>query len=124
MNLPLKKLLINTLVLMVVILPFRSVLAMPVVMTSGHCAEMLAQNVDHDMSAMDMQHTQQTEKVSSCACCDQCDSNCSGCVHVFSAITVSLLEFSDIRMAEQVSVPGDFLLTRTLSPPSRPPLIL
>jgi len=124
MHSPLKKLLINTLVLMVVLLSFRSVLAMPVVMTSGHCEEMLVQHAGHDMSAMDMQPTQQTEKVSSCTCCDQCGGDCSGCVHISSAITVSFLELSDIRMTEQVSVPGDFLLTRTLSPPSRPPLIL
>ena len=129
MRLLFKKILINTLVLMVVMLPFRSVFAVP--MSSDHCAEpmtdvamVMMDHANHGMSPADFHDDQQEQALASCACCDQCDDDCTGCAQISSAITFDFLQLSEVRFNELVSVVADSLLTRTLSPPSRPPLKL
>ena len=131
MKLLFKKMLINILVLMVVILPLRSVFAMPMTISSDHCAvdtaeiEMVMMNhAGHHMSSSDFQDTQQEEKITACACCNQCDGDCTGCIHISSAIIFDFLQLSDLRTIEFISVVSDSLLTRIISPPSRPPLTL
>ena len=131
MKLLVKKMLVNILVLMVVMLPLRSVFAMPMTMLPDHCVvdtvevEMaMMDHAGHNMPSSDLQDTQQEKEATACACCDQCDGECTGCVHISSAITFDFLQLSDIRTTELVSVITDSLLTRTLSPPSRPPLTL
>lgn len=129
MKLLFKKMLVNILVLMVVMLPLRSVFAMD--MSMNHCAadsddmEMSMMNhAEHTMSSADMLDSQSVKKVSFNACCDQCDADCTDCVHISSAITYELLQLSDLKNSKFVSVVSNSLLTRTISPPSRPPLIL
>ena len=129
MKLLFKKMLVNILVLMVVMLPLRNVFAMDAPM--NHCKtdsvkmEMTMMNhAGHQMPSSDLMTEQQEKKVTACACCNQCDGDCTGCVHISSAITFESLQFSDLKITEPVSVVSNSLLTRTISPPSRPPLIL
>ncbi|MES0327806.1 MAG: hypothetical protein ABUK13_06415 [Gammaproteobacteria bacterium] len=129
MKLLFKKMLVNMLVLMVVMLPLRNAFAMD--MSMNHCEadsvemEMTMMNhAGHQMPSSDLMTDQQEKKVTACACCNQCDGDCTGCVHISSAITFEFLQFSDLKLIELVSVVSDLLLTRTISPPSRPPLIL
>ena len=131
MKLLFKKMLVNILVLMVVMLPLRSVFAMPMTMSPDHCVVDTAEvemammdHAGHNMPSSNLQDTQQEQEATACVCCDQCDGECTGCVHISSAITFDFLQLSDIRTTELVSVITDSLLTRTLSPPSRPPLTL
>ena len=131
MKLLFKKILVNMLVLMVVMLPLRSVFAMPMDMSANHCAtdsgdiEMVMMNhTGHNMPSLVSMDKQQEEKIASCACCEQCDGECTGCIHISSMITFELLQLSELRTTESVIVPTDSLITRTISPPSRPPLIL
>ena len=131
MKLLFKKVLINILMLMVVMLPFRSVFAVPMTMSAGHCAEPMADvamvmmdHANHAMSSADFQDGQQDRALASCTCCDQCDGDCTGCAQISSAITFDFLQISKVTSIELVSIVADSLLTRTLSPPSRPPLKL
>lgn len=131
MKLLFKKLLVNTLILMVVMLPFGDVFALSMELSSNHCekasmgSEMsMMDHSGHDMSSMDSVDEQSDQDITSCSCCNQCDGDCAGCVHISSAITFELLQLSDLKTIESVSVVSDSLLTRTISPPSRPPLIL
>lgn len=129
MRLLFKKILVNMLVLMVVMLPLRIAFAMD--MSMNHCKadlnemEMTMTNhADHQMPSSDLMADQQEKKINDCACCNQCEGDCTGCVHISSMIIFELLQFSDLKVIELVSVVSDSLLTRTISPPSRPPLIL
>ena len=131
MKLLFKKILVNMLVLMVVMLPLRNVFAMPIEMSPDHCkagsmgTEMSIMNhAGHNMSSLGSVDALQEKEVAACACCNQCDGDCSGCVHVSSAITFEFLQFSDLKTIEFVSVVSNSLLTRIISPPSRPPLTL
>ncbi|MFC1589033.1 hypothetical protein ACFL3P_02045 [Pseudomonadota bacterium] len=117
-------------VLMVVMLPLRSVFAMPLDMSSDHCkteavaAEMNMMNhAGHHMPSDESIETEQEQNKSACVCCSQCDGGCAGCVHI-SAVTFEFHQFSDVRTNEPVLAIADSLLTRIISPPSRPPLIL
>jgi len=131
MKLMLKKLLVNILVLMVVMLPLRNVFAMPMQISQDHC---VVNQVDVDMSMMNhaghqmpmsgLVDTKQEPKELACVCCQQCDGDCTGCVHISSAIIFSFLTLSDLTTIEFVPVVTDSLLTRSISPPSRPPLVL
>jgi len=128
MKLLLKRMLVNILVLMVIMLPLRSVFAMPLTMSSDNCVTdatkqemVMMDHAGHDMSVVNVQDKQQQHAVTFC---DQCDSECADCTHISSAITFEFLQLTDVRTIEQVSVIADSLLTRTLSPPSRPPLTL
>jgi len=123
--------LVNMLVLMVVMLPLRNVFAMPMEMSSNHCkadavdVEMvMVDHAGHDMSSTKSQDSESDKKTAACACGNQCDGDCAGCVHISSAITFEFLELSDLKDIEVVSIMADSLLTRTISPPSRPPLTL
>lgn len=129
MELFFKKMLVNTLILMVVMLPLRNVFAMD--MSMSHCEEAsmgsemsMMDHSGHNMSLMDSVDEKNDQKTTNCSCCNQCDGDCTGCVHISSAITFEFLQFSDLKLIELVSVVSDLLLTRTISPPSRPPLIL
>ena len=131
MKLLFKKILVNMLVLTVVMLPLRSVFAMPMDMSTNHCTtdsgdvEMVMMNhAGHNMPSLDSMDKPQEEKIASCACCNQCDSDCTGCVHISSMITFELLQLSELRTTESVIVLTDSLITRTISPPSKPPLTL
>ena len=131
MKLLFKNMLVNMLVLMVVMLPLPNVFAMPMEMSTNHCkagavdVEMVIMNhAGHDMSSAKLQDSELDKKTAACACCNQCDSDCTGCVHISSAITFEFLELSNLNDVEVVSIMTDSLLTRTISPPSRPPLTL
>lgn len=126
-----KKVLVNILVLMVVMLPLRNVFAMSMEMSSNHCVEntgdtemSMMSHAGHKMPALDPVHNEHEKEVTACTCCNQCDGDCTGCVHISSAITFELLQLSDLKIIELVYLVSDSLLTRTISPPSRPPLIL
>lgn len=131
MNLLFKKILVNVLVLMVVMLPMRNAFTMPMEMSPDHCSSGMAgvemsmmNHAGHDMSSLNSSDTHQKQDVVSCACCNQCDGDCTGCVHISSAITFESPHFSNLEIIEIISVRSDSLLTRTISPPSRPPLTL
>ena len=131
MKLGFKKLLVNILMLMVAMLPLRSGFAMSMDISPEHCApnkvdiEMTMMNhAGHHMSAADQVDDSQQQKKSACVCCPQCDAQCTGCVHISAALTFGVLQLTDIRTIESVTVKTDSLLTRTVSPPSKPPLRL
>ena len=112
-------------------LPLRSVFAMPMTMSPDHCAEdraevevIMMDHAGHNMSSPDLADTPQEQKTSDCDCCDQCDGNCTGCAHSSSAVTFEFLQLSDLATIEFIPVVSDSLLTRLISPPSRPPLTL
>lgn len=126
MKLQFKKLLVNALVLMVVMLPFREAFAMPLQLSSKHCSQEsmtgempMMNHVGHNMVSPNPDQEQQ----SNCGCCAQCDSDCTGCAHI-SAITFNLTFLSELNTTETVLTVSDASLTRTVSPPSRPPLVL
>ena len=128
MELLFKKLLVNILVLMVVMLPLRNVFAMSMTMSPDHCAVdaaelamVMMEHAGHNMISSDMQGTQLEQKV---ACCNSCDGECTDCVHIASAIAFGFLQLSDSSSIEFIPVVSDLLHTRIISPPSRPPLTL
>ena len=129
-----KKLLVNILVLMVVMLPFREAFAMPLDMSSIHCMaesmniEMPMMNhAGHNMSVSvaisDLVEPEQEQNKSSCACCSQCDNGCTSCTHI-SAITLNFFLIPESNSTEMTLFASESSLTRTVSPPSRPPLAL
>ncbi len=125
-----KKILTNILVIMLVILPLRSVFSMPLDMSSDHCKTKSGQmemtmmsHAGHKMASTDLSEKESQQNKSACVCCNQCDGDCAGCVHI-SAITYDFFQFSSSAEAVLVSVVTESSLTRTVSPPSRPPLIL
>jgi len=131
MKLLFKKLLVNILVLMVVMLPLRNVLAMPMQVSMDHCAVAqvdtsmnMMNHAGHKMPMSDLADTKQEQKKLACACCQQCDGDCTGCVHISSAIIFGFSALSNLTIIEVASVVTDSLLTRSISPPSRPPLAL
>lgn len=132
MKLLFKKLLVNTLALLMVMLPLSNALAMQLDQSSNHCemdaenmAVMVVDHANHSLMTADTVDVDEVETItSSCTCCTQCDGECAGCIHISSVITFDLLTFSEIQKNELVSIMTDSLLTRTISPPSRPPLIL
>lgn len=131
MKIRFKNLLVNILVLMVIMLPLRNVFAMPLDMSSIHCdTDMRAshsnmqKHADHSMLHNDKTNSGMEEKSLACTCCSQCDGDCTGCVHISSAITLDFFQISSLKIIESVSLDADSLLTRAVSPPSRPPLIL
>lgn len=130
MKLMFKKLLVNILVLMVVMLPLRNVFALSMEMAPSHCATdsndamSMMNHAGHQMPMPDQADTGHGQKKMACACCQQCDGDCTGCIHISSAIIFSFLTFTDLRAIESVAISADSLLTRTTSPPSRPPLVL
>lgn len=58
---------------------------------------------------------------SGCQCCSACDGDCSGCTSM-QAIPLELLQFSESNTVEPISIVVPVLLTRSISPPARPPL--
>lgn len=131
MKLLFKKFLVNILMLMVVMLPLRDVFSVPMDMSSNHCdttsmnLEMtMTEHIGHTMPSSLSIDKEIDQKISSCACCNQCDGDCATCVHMSSAITFKLLQLTDLKDIELLAVVSDSLLTRTISPPSRPPLTL
>ena len=126
MKLQFKKLLVNVLVLMVVMLPFREAFAMPLELSSQHCSQEtlsmempMMNHVGHNMVSA----KPDLEQKSNCGCCAQCDSDCTGCAHI-SAITFNLTFLSELNSTETSLTVSDASLTRNISPPSRPPLVL
>ena len=127
MRLQFKKLLVNILVLMVVMLPFREAFAMPLELSSKHCSQEsmsiempMMNHAGHTMAAS---NPDQEQNKSNCGCCAQCDSDCAGCAHI-SAITFNLTFLSELSPTETVLIVSDASFTRIVSPPSRPPLAL
>ena len=134
MGLQFKKLLVNILVLMVVMLPFRDAFAMPLNISSKHCmAESInvimpmmnheGHNMPVSVSASDSMDTDQGQNKSNCGCCSQCDNSCTSCTHI-SAITLNFFHLPESNSTEVILIVSDSSLTRTVSPPSRPPLAL
>ena len=127
MRLQFKKLLVNILVLMVVMLPFREAFAMSLELPSKHCSQEsmsiempMMNHAGHTMAAS---NPDQDQNQSNCGCCAQCDSDCTGCAHI-SAITFNLTFPSELDLTETILIVSDSSFTRTISPPSRPPLAL
>ena len=77
----------------------------------------------HKMTSIDLGEKESEQKKSACVCCNQCDGDCAGCVHI-SAITYEFFQFSSSAEAVLLSIVTESSLTRNVSPPSRPPLIL
>lgn len=131
MKLLFKKILVNTLALLMVMLPLSNALAMQLDQASNHCemdaesmAVMVMDHANHSLISADAIDDEVETIASNCTCCNQCDGECAGCIHISSAIAFDLLAFSETQKNELVSIMTDLLLTRTISPPSRPPLIL
>ena len=126
MGLRFKKLLVNMLVLMVVMLPFRDAFAMSMELSSKHCAnddmsmEMM-NHAGHNMPASPDVDSEQMQ--ASCNCCDQCDNACAGCTHISAIIHKYLFSNKQSQLAS-FTIDAVSSATRFISPPSRPPLAL
>ncbi|MDH5711605.1 MAG: hypothetical protein OEZ15_08085 [Gammaproteobacteria bacterium] len=126
-----KKILVNTLILMVIMLPVRNLSAISStpssVISSDHCkgmAVVMAEHAEHQVSSVILDETKpQNKNNTSCVCCKHCDGDCNGCVHV-SAIAFEYFQLSSQATAELINDISVVSLTRTVSPPSRPPLVL
>ena len=120
MKLTFKKILVNALVLLVVMLPLRA-LSMPIDMSDDCMMDDMSsmQHEGHDMPQVD----DEDKQASGCQCCSQCSGDCTGCISM-SAVTFILLQLSDIKTHEPYIVTEKSLLTRITSPPSRPPISL
>ena len=120
MKLAFKKILVNALVLLVVMLPLPA-LSMPIDMSADCMMDDMSsmQHEGHEMPQADDEDRQ----ASGCQCCSQCAGDCTGCISM-SAVTYNLLNLSDLKTHEPYVVAAKSLLTRITSPPSRPPITL
>ena len=118
-----RKILVNLLMLAIVVLPVPSVFSMSADMSvpdsGNHCAEAMMEHAGHDMTTDDVADNDTV----SCKCCGQCDGDCMGCT-TMSAITFELFQLSDATSGEIYPGTLQSFLTRSTSPPSRPPLSL
>ena len=131
-----KKLLMNTLILAIIVLPFRMAFSMPVDNSKGgsgqHCKGMAMVGVPQNgqMQSLDSQSLDapsvdvvMVNSVSQADCCSMSDNDCIGCVHITAVYYYDFLQFSEPSDTEVFSEASLSLITRVISPPSRPPLI-
>lgn len=121
MKLAFKKILMNGLALVVMMLPLNA-MSMPVDTSADDCMNgdmTTMQHEDHPVSSMDADN----EQAQQCDCCEQCVNACTSCVSM-TAVTFNLLKLSDLKAHEMFAVTASSLFARITSPPSRPPRTL
>ena len=88
---------------------------------ADHCKSM-NMNMSHDMSSMPTSIDKQTDTSNNSACCDQCDGDCGHCIGSISAIESENLNLISQYYFDGHKVTIKNAISRSLSPPSRPPL--
>jgi hypothetical protein len=144
-----RKLLTNLLILAVMALPYRMAFSMPID-TSGsgsgqHCKGMALTGKTQDSRAQDSRTQNRPDRVAAAGvdlaqmdsaqidsiqidsaaadCCSTGDGDCSGCTHI-TAVYFDVLQLSDLSDDEVFFATPFSFITRVISPPSRPPLVL
>jgi hypothetical protein len=130
-----KKFLMNLLILAITLLPFRMAYSMPIdgsgASSGQHCKDMTVVSMSQNGQTQSLD-TQLSDVLSVDTainpasqedCCDMSDSDCTGCVHI-TAVYFDFLQFSDPSDNKMFSETLLSFITRVISPPSRPPLIL
>ena len=129
-----RKSLMGVLILAIIVLPFRMAFSMPVDGSGDDSGDVSGQHCK-DMTMASMSQNALTQlpdalladavvnSASQGDCCSMGDSDCTGCVHII-AVYFDFLQFSDPSDNKMFSETLLSFITRVISPPSRPPLIL
>ena len=123
------KSLVRILILAIAILPFRMAFSMPVAASGNnsgqHCKDMVTASMHQDsLMQSHGKHLPSTDEqiVEKDDCCSTGSNDCSGCAHI-TVVHQDILQLSDLPDNDVFYLIPFSLLTRIISPPSRPPLV-